>query len=60
MAGYTAEQIAAMRSWVKDCCVDEDEIAEAEDAEDSQIVRIVRRQYDGGIQQFMIDANFYE
>jgi hypothetical protein len=50
------EMLAAMREWVLDCAVDDNDEQDIEDATDEQIVRFVRRQYVGGVGQFIRDC----
>ena len=46
------ETIAEMRDWLADC-----DMQDVDEFDDSDIVRFVANNYDGGIEQFIRDAN---
>lgn len=50
-------QLAAMRSWVKDCqWADVPEESDVDEMSDAEIIAGVNRHYDGGVHQFMMDC----
>lgn len=55
---YSKTEIAAMREWLTDCQWDDESANSIKDMQDSVIVRAVKRHYDGGIAQFLIDINY--
>lgn len=55
--GYTEEQIDDMRSWVADC-YDHDPFFDIDDLSDEEVIRTVRRDYGGGMRQFLADGKY--
>lgn len=54
---YPAEVIAQMRAWVADCVWADLDPADVAELTDEQVVRGVRKHFDGGLAAFMATCN---
>lgn len=52
---YTEQEIEAMRDWIADC-YSHDFFFDIDDLNDQEVVDVVKREYDGGIAQFVAEA----
>ena len=57
--GYTEKQLKAMRDWIADC-YSHDCFFDIDDLSDREVIAEVRSNYDGGIEQFMVDGDYWE
>ena len=48
------EQIKAAREWLKDCQWDDLDCEEVDELPDEEIVKGIKRHYDGGINSFLM------
>lgn len=52
----SAEMLAEARAWINDCRTGEEDFDDADELSDRQVESMIRRYYDGGIRQFLINS----
>lgn len=53
----TKKELTEARDWCLDNAVTEEDVSHVNEADDSEIIRLVKRNYPGGIEQFKKDGN---
>ncbi len=50
-------QLTEARNWINDCLTGDEDFDNASELSDREVQNIIKRYYEGGINQFILDGN---